>query len=242
MKKLLTVIFILSALLLNLLYIFPYSHTQNTYAAEEKYQYACILGADTYLYSSADENTGLFIIPKTYYVKVIGEGTEFCHVQYMTDTYLYKAVTGYCKTSDLSFVDFAPECPYLFYTLELTYYFEGYLEDSITGDNFLYEHNVTAAYYGDYKIGSSTYCYILLDGAFGYVPKNMEIIYEENTEYTKVDNEEGSDSVTDTNLSSLRVVLLIILTLFTLALVYFIFRPHTKKQTDYNIDEGNTRF
>ena len=52
-----------------------------------------------------------------------------------------------------------------------------------TTDGFLNQLTVTCAYYGDFKIGSESYCYVLRGNEFGYIPKPSSISYDENTEY-----------------------------------------------------------
>ena len=53
----------------------------------------------------------------------------------------------------------------------------------MTDSTFLNEITLTCAYYGDYKIGSETYCYVLRGGTLGYVPKPTYITIPKNNEY-----------------------------------------------------------
>lgn len=149
-------------------------------AAEESPQYAVADARDVYFYADRDEDSGLFLIPYTYYVKVLSLGDPFCAVEYLTDTPPYKKVTGYCKTSDLTFVDFVPERPYLTMTLSVTYV----LPDPpalATGD--LSEVTVEYAYYGEFPVGSAKYRYVYGNGKFGYLPADGELVYDLNTDY-----------------------------------------------------------
>ena len=73
--------------------------------------YACILTDTAYLYASSNERSGLFLLPKTYYVKTLSVGAEFTKVEYQTDGDGLKAIIGYCKTSELTFVDYTPKTP-----------------------------------------------------------------------------------------------------------------------------------
>ena len=53
------------------------------------------------------------------------------------------------------------------------------IEDSA----FLTQLKISCAYYGDYTIGSQTYCYVLRGDEFGYVPKPADFTIERNGEY-----------------------------------------------------------
>ncbi len=141
--------------------------------------FACIV-EDAYLYALPNENRGLFLLPKTYYVKLVEYGTEYSKVEYGESTEQSKKVVGYAKTQNLVFVDYQPITPYLEVTFTLTYR----LEDAESTDpSFLTDITLSCRYYGDYKVGSKTYCYVLRGTQFGYVPKPITLTYPENTEY-----------------------------------------------------------
>lgn len=142
--------------------------------------YACILTDSAFFYSTADDKRGLFLLPRTYYVRLLDYGNEYCRVEYLQDSDKAKRLVGYAKTEDLTFVDYEPVRPYLYYVFELKYRIE---DSELTTSDFLTEIVLSCVYYGDYKIGSETYCYVLRSGEFGYVPKPSRLYYEENTEY-----------------------------------------------------------
>ncbi len=145
-------------------------------------EYACILQTDTFFYATPDESRGLFLLPQSYYVKLVERGEEYCRAEYLTDENGAKKVTGYVKTNQLTFVDYLPKRPYAFHQFTLRYRIdEGSLDDSA----FLNEITVQCTYYGDYKIGSKTYCYVLREEDFGYVPKPTSLTLPENTEYAE---------------------------------------------------------
>ena len=123
---------------------------------------------------------GVFLLPTTYYVKLLEYGDEFCKVEYLYDDEYAKRLVGYTHTNDLAFVDYQPKRPYLYYLFDVKYTIADADE---TNSSFLTQITITCAYYGDYKIGSELYCYVLRGGEFGYVPKPNSIQYEENTEY-----------------------------------------------------------
>ncbi len=144
--------------------------------------YACILQEDTFLYSTPDEGRGLFLLPTTYYVKLLDYGTQYCRVEYLYDDSQVKKLVGYVKTSRLTFVDYLPKRPYFYLTFDLNYRIDEALMES---SDFLTEITLSCTYYGDYKIGSKTYCYVLRGEAFGYVPKPATLTVPENTEYAE---------------------------------------------------------
>lgn len=141
--------------------------------------YACVLTDDVYLYATKSEQSGLFVLPKTYYVKVLSTADDFCKVEYLFDGASTKKITGYCKTEQLTFVDYIPQTPYFYYLFDLTYYVNPDEKDSPLLDKI----TVTCAYYGSYQIGSNTYCYVLRGDDFGYVPLPTDFSFVENDEY-----------------------------------------------------------
>lgn len=143
-------------------------------------EYACILSDDAYFYPTRNENRGLFLLPKTYFVKVLSIDADFCRVEYLYDDEYAQKLVGYAKTEDLTFVDFIPDRPYLYHLLEVNYTLD---TPNAENDAFLDRITITCAYYGDYRIGSETYCYVLRGDSFGYIPKPEDLHYETSTEY-----------------------------------------------------------
>ncbi len=142
--------------------------------------YACILSDGVFFYTAAEESRGLFLLPKTYYVKLLEYRPDFCKIEYQRDDGAARRLVGYAKTQDLTFVEYIPARPYLYYTFELRYK----IENSNSADSsFLTELVIPCVYYGDYRVGSETYCYVLRGEEFGYVPKPSGVLYEENSEY-----------------------------------------------------------
>lgn len=139
------------------------------------------IGNEAYFYATREENRGLFLLPKTYYVKVLSVDGAFCKIEYLYDDAYGKKLTGYAKTDALTFVDYTPAQPYLYHLFELRYTIEGAPTDSAS----LSQITVTCVYYGDYPIGAQTYAYILRGNEFGYIPKPSNLIYAENTEYAE---------------------------------------------------------
>ncbi len=144
--------------------------------------YACVCANDTYFYSSKDEQHGLFLLPQTYFVKVLAVEGDFTKIEYLYDDSHYKKLTGYAKTASLTFVDYTPKRPYLYCLFDVRYSID---DPHFNTSSNLSQITVTCAYYGDYPVGSNTYCYILRGDSFGYIPKPATLTYDSNPEYAE---------------------------------------------------------
>ena len=193
-------------------------------------EYACILEENTFFYAAPDEQRGLFLLPLTYYVRVLDYGVDFCRVEYFYDDTDAKKLVGYAKTSNLTFVEYIPQRPYFYYVFEISYRIEnGGLEDSA----FLNEITLNCTYYGDYLIGSKTYCYVLRGGSFGYVPKPYTLTVAPNTEYeewlaaqTPPESESASEqSLHEEKSSPAQIAILVALCLLVPVLAALILKP-----------------
>ena len=217
--------------LLCLYILFP---ARQTPAAAEEAEYACIRSDDIYLYAEENDRSGLFILPYTYYVKVLAPGIEYCRVEYLSDGPNTRKVTGYCKTADLTFVDYVPERPYLYYTFDVTYTIEGGAP-SLSSDGFLTEITVTCAYYGEYRVGSKIYCYVLREGEFGYIPRPDDLNFDLNGEYeehlSSAEPDTGAGNFTDGNgerMSTVQIVFIVLLCILVPVAAALILRPPKK--------------
>ena len=185
---------------------------------------------NAFFYSAPDEQRGLFLLPPTYYVRVLDYGVDFCRVEYLYDDTDSKRLVGYAKTSDLTFVEYIPKRPYFYYVFEISYRIEnGGLQDSA----FLNEITLSCTYYGDYLIGSKTYCYVLRGGSFGYVPKPITLSVTPNKEYEEwlaaqipPQSEGSSDTSPDKEKSSpAQIAILVALCLLIPVLAALILKP-----------------
>ncbi len=153
--------------------------------AEEAPLYAVADSKDVWFYSEENEESGLFVLPYTYYVLVLRYGETFCAVQYLEDASPYRAVKGYCKTSDLTFVDFVPARPYLKHELTVTYALANPSYVSMGSGSF---DTITKnfVYYGTSYLGTARFHYVCSEGVFDYIPASEEIVYDLNTDYLSV--------------------------------------------------------
>lgn len=237
--------FILSAVLPFLFFLFSLltvaptqtlcAHAQAELSADS---YACILTDEAFFYATRDEKRGVFLLPKTYYVKILEVEAEFCRVEYLYDDAYVQKLVGYVKTSELTPVPYVPKRPYLYRLVDVSYTIQG---GAIQNSGFLDQITITCAYYGDYRIGSETYSYILRDGSFGYIPKPADFTYEPNTEYAEWQEanaeQKAPEGETETNpqTSPAQIAILIALCLLVPVLAALILRP--AKQSPYDQDE-----
>ncbi|MBE7068252.1 MAG: hypothetical protein E7381_03015 [Clostridiales bacterium] len=194
--------------------------------------YACICNDTTYFYATKDERRGLFLLPQTYYVKILSVDEPFCKIEYLYDGEYTQKLVGYAKTEELTFVDYVPKTPYLTHLFEVHYSIDG---SNDLADDFLDKIVLTCAYYGDYTVGSKRYCYVLRDDSFGYVPKPDDFIYEKNTEYAdylatqKQDPPPLSPEPSENaGMTSAQIAILIVLCLLVPTLTALILKPPKK--------------
>lgn len=151
-------------------------------ADAETARYAVADAQDVWFYAEPDEKSGLFLIPYTYYVRVLSEGPVYCAAEYLDDSPPYRKITGYCKRDKLTFVDFVPERPYLRRVVTLTYT----LSDSPAlgvGKGAFNAVSRDFVYYGACYAGTLLYWYVYADGIFDYVPAPEDLVYDLNTDY-----------------------------------------------------------
>ncbi len=197
--------------------------------------YACVLSDETYFYSSENADGGLFILPRTYYVKVLEIKNPYTKVEYLTDGATTRKLVGYCKTAELTFVDYVPQTPYLYHFFDVTYTAE---HTGGSGDGFLNTVTLTCAYYGDYFVGSTAYAYVLQNDGFGYVPRPASLTYPENTEYAErnAPTDKPSDGAEEEPSSNpAQIAILVVLCLLAPILAAIVLRSSRKKP--YNFEE-----
>jgi hypothetical protein len=192
--------------------------------------YACILSDDVFFYASTDGRKGLFLLPKSYYVRLLEYRSDYCKVEYHSDNSA-KRLVGYVATEKLTFVNYVPARPYLYYVFDLRYKIE---DTDQTDSAFLTEITISCVYYGDYVVGSERYCYVLRGEEFGYVPKPNTLIYEDNEEYadyvaslqppSEPDSEAETPTVTKEN-SPAQIAILVAICLLVPILAALVLKP-----------------
>lgn len=178
-------------------------------SAEEERQeerYAVAAREDVWLYSAENEESGLFLLPYTYYVRVLREGALFTAVRYLDDVSPYKSVTGYCKTELLTFVDFIPERPFLRREISVVYTIPA---ETTMGRGSFDKIEKKFVYYGASYAGTARFYYVYADGIFDYVPAMQEVLFELNTDYLKPSSGEAPPpEETGSSPSALQIVVI----------------------------------
>lgn len=197
----------------------PVSATDGRYAV-------CV--QDVWFYAGENEEEKLFLVPDTYYVRVLEEGEIYSTVEYLTDDPPYKKLLGYCRTDQLLFVDFIPVRPYLRKQITVSYTLPG----SGSLDDAFSTVERTFVYYGDRYENGQLYLYVLLDGTFGYIPASAPPEYEHNTDYltsTSSDGDEGTDPPSaDEGIGATQIVVICLACAAAVAIVIILMRGKQK--------------
>lgn len=151
-------------------------------AAADGDRYAYVPDGDVWFYAGETESSRVFLLPKTYYVKLLSEGEMYCRVEYLVDEAPYQKVTGYCRTEDIIPVDYTPARPYLKKQITLSYSLPSG-SDSLGGS--FSSVDKTFVYYGLRYDGAKLYYYVLSDGTFDYVSADSEAVFDLNTDYSE---------------------------------------------------------
>ena len=186
----------------------------------------CVRAEEVWLYAEENEESGLFLLPYTYYVRVVERGEPFSAVVYGTDEAPYRAVKGYCKTELLTFVGFVPKRPFLKLEVTVTYTVPG--TSSEMGNGTFDEIERSFHYYGTSYLGTQRYFYVLSDGVFDYIPAARDVNYELNTDYlTDVSGpaeEPPAEEESSSALSGIEIAALILGILAVAAIAFFVLR------------------
>ena len=127
--------------------------------------YARANSRTAYFCTDADLSTGIFAVPYTYCVEILGEEGEWYRVKYAEDYGIYRALYGYVLKSDFTPLEQAPQTVYLYKSVSVTF-----SQDQPSGNlPVIDDITVTAAFYGSYYSGAAGYSYVLYDGSFGYI-------------------------------------------------------------------------
>lgn len=227
------ILFFLSILCASVFLAFPAAPQRTASAETTEETYAVAERDGIWFYSEPLSEKGLFILPESYYVRVLSMGDPFCEVQYLNKT-------GYCKRSDLLFVDFVPVRPFLNYEYTLSYTMEN---GSFIGSGALSSVERSVTFYGTFLHGTETYYYVYADGIYDYVPKTQEIIYEHNTDYltpaSSSDSGENTPASSSGRLSGVEIAVICAVCAACAVVALFVLRGkkppvvHSEEQLDF---------
>ncbi len=173
MKIFAPLIFLISCLL------FP-TATQ-TIAQADEFQYAVAPDSNVWFYSSEREEDKLFLLPETYYVRILSTGETYSAVEYLVNEPPYKKIMGYCRTDAIQPVPFTPERPYLKKQITAKYT----IPDSGGGISgpMLGTIEKMFVYYGLRYENGQLYYYVLDGETFGYIPAQSAPDFERNDDW-----------------------------------------------------------
>lgn len=228
MKKSIFVLTTLVFILLNLL--LPSVHKAS--AADSSYAYVPTDGV--YFYASDDERSELFLLPKTYYVRVLKKGDVFTKIEYLVDDAPYQKLVGYVKSERLEYIDYEPKTPYprLEFTVEYVPL------EGVNSDPLLTPISLSCYYYGEYTVGSKKYAYVLRGEDFAYVPLPKDFTCPLNDEHVNRQPIHSSSSQSDsaqTTADGGQIAVLILLAVLIPVLAALILK--TPKRQAFEIDE-----
>ena len=83
--------------------------------------YARANSRTAYFCTDADLSTGIFAVPYTYCVEILGEEGEWYRVKYAEDYGIYRALYGYVLKSDFTPLEQAPQTVYLYKSVSVTF-------------------------------------------------------------------------------------------------------------------------
>lgn len=202
-----------------------------TVARAETLRYAVAADSNVWFYTAESEEDKLFLLPETYYVRILSEGETYSAVEYLVNDSPYRKLMGYCRTDALLFVDFIPARPYLRRQVTATYS----LPDAggTLGGAFS-KLEKTFVYYGSRYDHGQLYYYVLADGEFGYIPADAPLEYERNDDWLSAKapstSGEAEKPTPDSGVSAWQIVVLVLIALGAVAVAFFVLRgkrsPH----------------
>ena len=144
------------------------------FALGEVNSWARIVKDSVYLYAEEESSKQMFILEKSYYVRILDEGDKMLHVSVMQNEPNFPQITGYVRRADVELTSSAPATPY-YPTVRLTVTADSAalrLSPSTNASNVITATNTQkVSYYGKLENGRSWY-YVCFGDKFGYVDVN----------------------------------------------------------------------
>ena len=206
--------------------------------AQTQQEYKRVINLTTPFYSNVLDQTPLFYLPYTYYVKVLDEINDFSHVEICGDNG-HIAIDGFVPTDMLFFDGQQVIYPYLnlkVKTLDTTLL---YLDaDLSTPSQYLFTDR-ELTYYGEYFGVQGKVFYVSYNNRLGYV-KETDIypftIENHPNELTFLPNEELTEQTTKSSVQDFFSIKYIILACLIFAGLFALFVALTSKNKRQNFD------
>lgn len=220
------------------------AHKKIKVYASQSSSWAQINNDQTYFYCDYACQIPKFILPKSYFVKVLEIGEESTRVAYMDGQIGLPEKVGFIKTCDLYLYSGAVSSPYPALTITLK-------SDEILFSDSKKEYpkavltaNTTAHFYGFFSIDGEIFCYVYASSYVGYVRKSAFNAFElapheiplitapqptpdidsalaETTPDSSVISAKSIDS-------TMKIVIIIALSITCLSVVYLMFKPRPR--------------
>lgn len=203
--------------------------------ADSSEAYAVAPTEDVWFYAGENEERRLFLLPCTYYVRVLSRGDEYTAVEYLMDDAPYRKILGYCKTESLLFVDFVPARPFLRKQITVSYSIP---DAGGFGSDDLLRVDRTFVYYGNRYENGALYLYVLSGDTFGYLPAAEPPVYERNDDYlSQVSGEEAVPAPESASPGPVQIVVICLVCAAGVAVAALVLRgkrPRTpQEQSDF---------
>ena len=159
-------------------------------AGAQEYPYAVAPSDTVWFYAAENEESRLFLLPLSYYVRVLSYGEKYSRVEYLDNSPPFRKLSGYCRTDSITKVDFIPERPYLYREITLTYTLP---DTPAFGSGNFSSITRTFYYYGMREEGGALYFYVHDEnGVCDFIPAREPLEYDLNTDYLKTDEPAAS--------------------------------------------------
>lgn len=244
MKRLYTIFVVAIVLFINVSVSVKIPKPKTTAYAQG--EYARILSENTIFYANPDCTIPKFIIPYSYFVRILQIGTESTKVSYMDQNSGLPASIGYIKTCDLFLFNDIPLNPYPVLKLTLKSDEILFADSDCNYPKTVLTDGCVAVYYGELTIDGITFCYVYASGFIGYVRKNgfasfsilqHELPISSATDLDVTDKTESADNeqsdlneqtTTKTADETLKTVVIVAVCIVCLSIVYLIFKPYNQ--------------
>ena len=161
-------------LILCLLLLLVCGNVLPAYALGETYNWARIVKDNVYLYAEETSSKQMFVLEKSYYVRILDSGENMLHVSVMENETYFPQITGYVAKTDVELCSAEPVAPY-YPTVRLSVTSDSAairLSPSTSASVVITATNTQkVSYYGRIENGKNWY-YVCFGDKFGYVEVN----------------------------------------------------------------------
>lgn len=206
-------------------------------------EYRRVIDKTTPFYKSTIDQSPLFYLPYTYYVKVLGQVNDFCHVEIHGDDG-YVAIDGYVPTNYLFIDGLEVLSPYLAINISTINTTVLYADSALSlASQYVFAER-TLFYFGEYSSTQGKIFYVSYNNKLGYV-KECDIfpftITEHPNELTFLTppEEEINTPKTQENLFDLKSIIIVCLTFAGIIALFIAFSNKSKHNKNPNYYEEN---